>query len=300
MPTMQSYYSNAYYRAARIPLIGTYVRRIGYVNQIINFPCNPTPEMWVEAAFQAVPTALFSLIKPNPKDFLTEKFGRSHKRRRKFNFQATAAMYGSAGGTPSPRGAMSWAAFSGVALIERVGWYMTIADIVTGFAVNWTSLAYIYNGCQTPGGGTAGAHVAQGVVVGGADWTRVELWVLDYNNGMLAGSGGVVIQPGQVGAFGYTLIVTPWNDNPLATVVTRLKVTFDDIPQYFYPNVIKNPDGSFAHRFAYNSAIRLHGQRVTYEVEYMKSGPDGSWAYWSGGNYVAAVTSKYGTVGADP
>lgn len=131
----------------RIPLIGSDLAKIGQVYQILAQPCQPEPSMWVQAFWTGIPKAIWSVVKPDPTDYLTERFGSVHSRKRKRRFNIDDIME-----TKYPVGkGWGWAAWQNVRLAERVGWYLLIADVTAEFLVNWTSTAYLWGGCPVPG-----------------------------------------------------------------------------------------------------------------------------------------------------
>lgn len=135
--------------AKRIPIIGADIYQVGQVIDIVSQDCTPTPTIAVNAFFANVPMLAWSLVKPSPEDYLTDRLGQRHKRKRKNRFRMADFDIGP---KPGSRGA-AWVEFSTIKLLERVGWYMLVIDATTDFAVNWTSMAYRYSGCQEPSSG---------------------------------------------------------------------------------------------------------------------------------------------------
>lgn len=135
----------------RIPIIGNDIYQAGQVIDIVSQPCTPSPSILVNAFFANIPMLLWSLVKPSPEDYLTERLGRHHKRRRKNRITIKDF---DVGPPPGKRGA-AWVEFSAIKFIERIGWYLLVADATTDFAINWTSMAYRYSGCQDPLSGYA-------------------------------------------------------------------------------------------------------------------------------------------------
>jgi len=130
------------------PLLGKWYGRVGRVIHILSLPCQPTPQIWVYAAFVSTPRLLWSLFKP---DFIDLKYDqvkagfKRHGRKGKFKIHTMdVPKY------PTPRG-LGWAVFEAAEFAQRVGWYLCVIDATTEFAVNWTTLAYQYQGCTTPG-----------------------------------------------------------------------------------------------------------------------------------------------------
>lgn len=131
-----------------LPLIGSQVSKIGAVYDIVATPCDTEPLIWVLAFWHELPQMVWSIVKPDWNDAIIDRFGRHHHRRRRQRFHVDDIM------KPKfqiPKGTLSWVAFGGVELLERIGWYFCLIDATTDFLVNWTSLVYQYSGCETPG-----------------------------------------------------------------------------------------------------------------------------------------------------
>lgn len=135
----------------RLPIIGDDIYQAGQVVDIFSQPCAPEPTIMVKAFFANVPMLIWSLYKPDPFDYLTTRFGRGHKRRRKGRLHVGNIDTAPPG---SGKGAR-WVSFTGTKIAERVGWYFLVADATTDFAINWTSMAYRFSGCQDPLSGYA-------------------------------------------------------------------------------------------------------------------------------------------------
>jgi hypothetical protein len=133
---------------ANAPIIGPWTSRIGKVVDILATPCDVSPYVFVQAFWHSAPVLLASLYKPDPVDYLTDRGGRPHKKGRNRNFRPKDFMPGDPG---TIKGKLGWASFAATSMIERVGWYLLVADATTQFAVNWTSLAYQWSGCKVPG-----------------------------------------------------------------------------------------------------------------------------------------------------
>src|SRR5918994_6592909 len=102
-----------------VPIIGPWVGRVGHVIDILATPCNTTPQVWVQAFWHAAPLLLISLYKPDPTDYLTERFGSQHKRGRRRRFRPQDVL------TPDinvPKGSLGWVSFTLTRFIERIGW----------------------------------------------------------------------------------------------------------------------------------------------------------------------------------
>ena len=130
----------------RIPIIGNDIYQVGQVLSIAGQPCAPKPTIAVSAFFTYTPYLIWSLVKPEPIDFVTERFGRPHKRRRRarLNIDDLDALSGP--GSPGFKNLV----YSSFKFAERVGWYFLVADATSDFLINWTSVAYQWSGCFTP------------------------------------------------------------------------------------------------------------------------------------------------------
>ncbi len=131
----------------RIPIIGSDVYQVGQVYDMLVQPCGPSPSIVVTAFFQAIPTLIWAIAKPDTFDLVQDRFGRHHKRVSKKKFRLFDVTRGN---LPLPRGL----ATIGLPIqnaLERIGFYFLVADATTDFLVNWTSLAYVFSGC-TPAG----------------------------------------------------------------------------------------------------------------------------------------------------
>lgn len=130
----------------RIPIIGNDIYQVGQVIDLVDGTCQPDPYISVYAFFANVPRLVWSLVKPDPVDFLTEKFGTGHKRKRKRKFRVGKVDLP----TSFTGKGLGWATWRGLQLTQRIGWYFLVIDATTDFLVNWTSMAYLYSGCPVP------------------------------------------------------------------------------------------------------------------------------------------------------
>jgi hypothetical protein len=129
----------------RIPFIGGDIYQAGQVYDIVSQGCAPDPWIAVKGFFAYTPQLLFSLLKPELWDVTFTRKGRRHRtiRRRGFEALFTVEM-------PAPKSpGVYWALAHSFQLVERLGWYFIVVDATTDFAVNWSSMAYTFSGCQT-------------------------------------------------------------------------------------------------------------------------------------------------------
>lgn len=129
-----------------LPLIGDDLAKIGRIIQLYTDPCSPVAEVWVYGFFQSIPTLFIALNKPELIDINIKKGGHRHRKGRKIKFGADALFRDAIIEVPVPR----WVVFRVYEWTQRIGWYFLVADATENFAINWMSLAYKYNGCQSP------------------------------------------------------------------------------------------------------------------------------------------------------
>lgn len=132
----------------KVPLLGKWYSRAGRTYEIWSSPCNPEPMIAVYAAWVSLPRLVWTLFKP---DFIDLKYDQvkagfhRHGRKGKFKIHTIdVPKY------PVPKG-LGWALFAGAEFAQRVGWYLSVIDVTTEFAVNWSTLTYQYSGCIAPG-----------------------------------------------------------------------------------------------------------------------------------------------------
>lgn len=129
----------------RLKIYEAPAKKIGQVWDTLGSPCSVSPGLWVAAGFAALPTFALSLIKPEIVEVNLEKRGRRHLKWRRFAFK----IFDLQGPQITIRGAPTWVRL-GYNTAERLGWYLLVVDATTDFAVNWTSMAYRFSGCQVP------------------------------------------------------------------------------------------------------------------------------------------------------
>lgn len=131
-----------------VPIIGPWVGRVSHLVDIVATPCEVSPTIAVKAMFNALPMLLISLYKPDTLDLVQERWGGPHKKRPKKRFRFNDLILGQ----PGPKnGQFGWVTFNLGQWAQRLGWYMLIVDSTIDFAVNWTTTAYQWSGCKTPG-----------------------------------------------------------------------------------------------------------------------------------------------------
>lgn len=134
----------------QIPIVGSVIRtyyNTGHIYEIVTQACTPIPNILIRAFFANIPMLIWSIVKPDPVDYVQERFGHGHhKRRRRDWTKGDIDVDKPSGG----RGHLRWVSFLGSELLDKIGWYCLVVDATEDFLVNWTSMAYRYSGCQDP------------------------------------------------------------------------------------------------------------------------------------------------------
>lgn len=129
-----------------IPIIGRDIAKIGKIVDLFGSPCAPRAEVWAYAFFQAVPTFIVSLIKPEIIDINIRHRGRKNRKGRKLKIIPHLIRRDAILEIPVPR----YAVFQLAEMAQRVGWYFLVMDATMDFAINWMSMAYQWTGCDDP------------------------------------------------------------------------------------------------------------------------------------------------------
>lgn len=187
-----------------VPIIGPWIGRIGQVADIMATPCDVDPEVWVYAFFNGLPRMAVGLFKPTPEDYVSDRIGSPHKRKRKGLFTVEDLL------EPAiPTKGLGWVVFKLGKWGERVGWWMAIIDAGVDLSYYWSSMAYQWSGCATPG--VAGARVAfespDYAVNNGDYWGN---WnVVHAQGGVTADIGGINVPPLMKGSISNTFEIEP-------------------------------------------------------------------------------------------
>lgn len=177
----------------RIPIIGNDMYQVGQVIDIVSSPCTPDPYIAVQAFFYNVPQLVWSLVKPDPVDFVTERFGRPHKRKRRRRMRADDVWIPDSHGS---RGDLAWAAWRGIRLVEKVGWYLLVVDATTDFVVNWTSMTYRNSGCPVPS--DPWGYIANPnpfTMTDATEWNSMSPAIVEHNGGLDVSTEAVIVPP---------------------------------------------------------------------------------------------------------
>lgn len=129
-----------------IPIIGNDFSKIGRAIDLYATPCSPTAEIWVYGFFQAIPTLVATLVKPELIDLKIAHRGRRQRKGKRMKFIGGLIFRDAVLEVPVPR----WVVFRIYALGQRIGWWFLVADALEDFSINWMSMAYEWQGC-TPG-----------------------------------------------------------------------------------------------------------------------------------------------------
>lgn len=189
------------------PQIVDWPSKIGRLVALSATPCSPTPQIVAYGFFVSLPILVITLFKPDAQDSWLHRFGRPHKRRRKWGIKHGTIIFPQ---EPIPKG---WATATWLLgeWAQRLGWYFLVVDATTDFLINWTSLIYAYSGC--PSQGMPYLHQQNaGVVYGGETHWR------PFVNFAFAG-GQEIISHGQG-------IVAPAKSN----VIVNLSAVCDPFP----------------------------------------------------------------------
>lgn len=130
----------------RIPIIGDDIYQVGQVYSILDQSCMPEPVLIVKGFFAYAPTLVWALAKPEPLDLAFNRGRRGHKRIRKRRLKIMDLDQLPVPDKPGVNKVLFNIAKAG----EKIGWYFLVIDATTDFAVNWSSMAYQFSGCETP------------------------------------------------------------------------------------------------------------------------------------------------------
>lgn len=132
-------------RSYDIPIIGDDLAKIGRIIAIWADPCSPKATVWAYGFFQALPTLVASLVKPELIDINIRHRNGKPRKAIKNRFGIDFIFRDAIIEIPVPR----WVVFRVYELSQRIGWYLLVADATEDFAINWMTLAYKNAGCQS-------------------------------------------------------------------------------------------------------------------------------------------------------
>lgn len=189
----------------KIPIIGGTIYKIGQVYDIVNTPCDADPWLWVYGFWHEVPMIFAMLFLPDPIDTVQDRFGRPHHRKRKYRGKAAGYKLPDI----NPGKGLGWAAWKMTEWIDRVGWYLLIADVSVEFALNWTSTVYKWAGCPLPGTPYRTMSRSYGLEQFPGDWSAVNTVTSDGHIFRDGGVDTIVVPAGYTASFMTAYEVTP-------------------------------------------------------------------------------------------
>lgn len=224
----------------RIPVIGNKLYRVGQVQQIISQPCAPSPNIMVYAAFANLPMLIWSFVKPDPVDLVSDRFGMRHKRKRRNIFNVGDIDIGPPG---DGKGGLRWVSFAGQKIAQRVGFYFCVLDATTDFLLNWVSMAYRFSGCEEPLSGYATCVNDTGFAwsAGGGD-QQLGGGVASFSPGFFATGATIAMDQAGPHSVGCTVNFRPHSGNPKGTV-SKVELEQQIGPSHSLNDVgLTNPD----------------------------------------------------------
>jgi hypothetical protein len=188
---------------AKWPVIGPWSAALGQVIDIFATPCVVKPEIWVNAFWYSLPRLLTIFTTPF---LLAWKWEQLTKRNHQGTKSRLSMIKDFGPKAPVPEGP-AWAVFEvATDLALKLEWYFFIADRTAEFAVNWTSLAYEWSGCQFPGELHAQAWRAEPGFAGiGFGDTPLLADRYDPGNNLQVFPNGVQLRAGEVGVFTFSV-----------------------------------------------------------------------------------------------
>lgn len=131
-------------QAFDIPIIGDDLSKVNHIIDLWSQPCLENAEVWAYALYHAAPTLLVSILKPELIDINIKHPGRKETKGKKMRFFPVWLTRGTIFEIPVPR----WQVFRLFEFSQRIGFYFLVADATEDFVINWTSMAYQWQGCQ--------------------------------------------------------------------------------------------------------------------------------------------------------
>ncbi len=263
--------------ASDIPVIGKWIGRVGKTLDILSAPCSPSPQIWIMAAFNAAPMIFYGFIKPSPTDYLASRVGRGKKG---FKFDGNPYLPFRILGA----GATDAAIIEGINILRRVGWYFTLADGLTGFGLNWTSLAYKWNGCSVPQGANGQSHIPGGDVISllPAGSEIVTNWNCDQAVGCFCDPSGFDVPGDQIASASFSISQMPNKFPPLPDAEASYELVNGSVP--VAGQVITN-------------GVDSDGNKTTHIVYANGLGFNRAWnKAISGGQYRVRLTKGFGVL----
>ena len=256
----------------KLPFIGEDIYKIGQIYDLYNTPCSPDPWLWVYAFWHEVPYIFAMLLLPDPKDYVQDRFGRGHHKKRRWKgktqFWKPAEI--------NPGKGLGWAAFRMTEFIDKIGWQLMIADTAINFAFNWTSLVYQWSGCITPGAPYAIKEFNGGEGFSNSDWEPVAGGTKSTHIFRDGGFATIVIPGGYSGSFTMSITVSPQNyPNDGQGVLMRLiNLTNGDV--HYFKDAKKNGDGDMVTSAVWK-ANKIQFFDETWQLQWRFTGVNYTW-----------------------
>lgn len=194
-----------------VPLIGHTIKNIGRTIDITSIPCSPSPQLWVTAAFSALPAAIWSYFKP---DVTQVSFSRRKgPHRTGLGFAPWNGIQIVEGEIVDRFGALGLAVFRVGAAIETGLNWLLIADIASEFTYNWVSTAYQWAGCLPDHNAFAsfGPGTVDQIAVPGSQFFLLELTAGDA---IFDGVNKIVIPPNGDFVASFSISFAAWDVAP--------------------------------------------------------------------------------------
>lgn len=293
--------NRAAWQSKDVPIIGKWFGRVGRVAKILSFPCQPEPEIWVQAFFQAAGWAAWHTMKPTPTDYLANRsgFGGGHRKsgrnrnpRFHWDLQKFDEMH-----KYTPGGSWDWYLLKGAHLLRHIGWYLTIIDATTEGLVNWVSLSYLYTGCQVPGGQvTTYRYSPDAVFIFQDAWLPAMDWLPDYSSGPQIPAGGMTGPVHMVTAVTWSIAAAPFPGAPEGHIEFRAR-GLSTGHDYGESRPTTGPDGTTYHRGIVAFTQKNFAQEAIM-IEYKNTN---TYAHMSGGGTMTCTTAPLSDgIGFDP
>jgi hypothetical protein len=225
------------YKIRALPLVGPWFSRVGHITNILATGGADNLQIWVEGFFYASPRLIWLVTKPFLQAeewyrFLDKHCGKKGKGKiREFN--RALGLQEELGSVPTPglNGAVRTVFSVTIDVALKAEWYFFIADRVTEFAYNWTSLVYQWEHIQVTTEPHAQAtfppgyeYPAAGNIFNGWNW---------FSQFRMNGYWGGCLVPQGVGASaGYS--------------ITSLKSPFDGQTYGFTAGIIEQNSGKMS------------------------------------------------------
>ncbi len=249
----------------------------------MNTPCSADPWLWVYAFWHEVPFIFAMLFLPDPVDYVQERFGKPHHRKRRYKGKVQILQPADI----NPGKGLGWAAWKMTEWVDRVGWYLLIADTSVQFAINWTSLVYQWSGCQTPGQPYIAKYFKGGIEYSDNGWNQIGLLIAGSHIFRDGGASTIVVPADYEASFAMSITVTPrpWPYNNPNIELRLLNNNTGQIHEL--PPLKVNSEGKSVVSQYYRDPGRVNYDRV-YTLQARVTGEGFAWV-------TDAIFSAYGS-----